>query len=819
METLLQDVRYGLRTLAKTPGFALIVALTLGLGIGANTAIFSVVNAFLLRPLPVHNPHELVVLAVTHEGNEDPHPPSYLDTKDYRENTDKFTDIAGYNINFIGLSADNRAERVTVSYVTSNFFPMLGVNALHGRVYQRGEGDEANAPMNLVLGHGYWKRRFAGDTGVIGKNVIVNGQAATIIGVTPESFHGAYALVDMDCYLPFGVQFQKKSTREELAGRENHNFRAIARLKPGVSIEEAQASLAVIAKRLETEYPKTNKSVVVRLFKETAARPEPNSAEQSPIVSALFLSLAGLVLLVACVNVANLLLVRGTMRQKELAIRAALGAGRTRLVRQLLTESLVLAGLGGLAGIAIGQWASSLLASVRLPVDLPILFDFSPDWRVFAYAMGVALVAGLIVGVTPAVKASRANVHDTLREGGRGTSESGKRLRLRGLLVVGQVAGSLVLLVSAGLFVRSLGNAHAVDLGFDYRGVLNLSMDVEQQGYDEARGRAFYRELERRVRELPGVDAASLAYSVPMGHYSNGEYVYLEGEIVDPNRRPPTAGYNQVTPDYFKVMGIALLRGRGFAEQDAEGAPLVAVVNEAFAKKYWPEQEPLGKRFRMKDEKSPLIEVVGVSRNGKYGFIFDEVRPYFFLPIHQYYTPLRALQIRTRVAPETLAPAVREQIRALDANLPVFDVGTMEHQLQGGNGFFLVNMGAVLAGSLGMLGLALAVIGVYGVVSYSASRRTQEIGIRMALGAQRGEILKMVLGQGIALVGIGVVVGLGAAFFLSRAMANMLFGISAHDPLTFAGVSLLLGAVALIACLIPARRATRIDPIIALRYE
>jgi len=819
MNQFFQDFRFALRTLRKAPGFAATVIVTLALGIGANTAIFSVVNAFLLRPMPVQNPHELVVLAVTHEGNEDPHGLSYLDYKDYREQTDKFTDLAGYDLNFVGLSADGRAERVTVSYVTSSFFPMLGVNALHGRVYQRGEGDDPGTPLNLILGHSYWKRRFAGDPGVIGKSVILNGHSATIIGVTPEYFHGTYALADMETYLPIGAQFQNKTTREVLAGRDNHNFRVLARLKPGVGVQEAESSLAVIAKRLEAQYPKTNKTVEVHVYPETSARPEPNAVKQTPVISALFLSLAGLVLLVACVNVANLMLVRGTMRQKELAIRAALGAGRARLIRQLLTESLVLAGLGGLAGVAIGQWTSSLLSSIRLPVDLPILFDFRPDWRVFAYALGVALVAGLIVGLLPALRASRANVHDALREGGRGSSESGKRLRARGLLVVGQVAGSLVLLVSAGLFVRSVGNAHTVNLGWNYRGVLNLSMDVEQQGYDETRGRNFYRELERRARTVPGVDAASLAYSTPMGHYNNGEYVYAEGEIVDLNKRPRAAGYNQVTPDYFQVMGIAVLRGRGFTEQDNEAAPRVAVVNEKFAERHWPGKDAIGKRFRMKDEKEPLIEVVGIARNGKYSFIFDDINEYFFLPQAQSYSAMRVLQVRTHLPPETLTAALRNEIRALDANLPIFDVGTMERALQGGNGFFLVNMGAIFAGSLGLLGLALAVIGVYGVVSYSASQRTQEIGIRMALGAQRGQILKMVLQQGVGLVGIGMALGLVAAFFLSRTMASFLFGVSAHDPLTFAGVSLLLGAVALAACLIPARRATRIDPIIALRYE
>jgi putative ABC transport system permease protein len=744
---------------------------------------------------------------------------SYLDYKDYRDQSDKFSDLAGYFINFVGLSADGRAERVTMNYVTSNFFPMLGVNALHGRVFQRGEGEEQGTPAMVVLGHTYWKRRFAGDPGVIGKAVTINGQPGTIIGVTPEWFHGAYALADMEVYLPLGAMSRDSAARENFTRRDNHDMRVIGRLKPGVTIKQANASLAVITKRLEAQYPDTNKTVVSYVFPENLARPEANATQQMPVVAAIFLSLAALVLLVACVNVANLMLVRGSLRQKELAIRAALGAGRTRLVRQLLTESLVLAILGGLAGVAMGRWVSSALSSIRLPADLPFRFDFSFDWRVFAYAMSAALTAGLIVGLMPALKASRANVHDALREGGRGSSESGKRLRARGLLVVTQVAGSLVLLVAAGLFVRSLGNAQTLDLGFDPRGVMNLSMDVAQQGYDEAKGKVFYRELEQRVKALPGVDFVSLAYSVPMGHYNNGDYVIPEGAQTELGKRGPTADYNTITPDYFKVMNIPLLRGRAFTEQDSENAPRVAIINEMMAEKFWPGQEAMGKRFRITNGKTPPIEIVGIAKNGKYSFIFDDIQPYFFLPQAQSYTAMRALQVRTKLPPETLATSLRTEVRALDPNLPVFDMVSMLRALDGGNGFFILNMGAIFAGALGLLGLALAVIGVYGVVSYSAAQRTQEIGIRLALGAQRGDILKMVLHQGLGPVGIGVGVGLGLAYLLSRAIQNMLFGISAHDPLTFAGVSLLLGLVAMAACLIPARRATRIDPIIALRWE
>lgn len=819
METLWQDIRYGLRALMKSPGFTAVVVLTLSLGIGANTAIFSVVNSLLLRPLPVRNPQDLAVIAISHEGNEDPHPVSYLDYLDYRAQSDAFTDVAGYDTGLLGLSAENRAERVTLAFVTGNYFSLLGVEANRGRVILPAEGQKAGADPVLVLGYGFWQRRFGGDPRAIGQVVKINGQPFTIVGVAPPEFHGTYALLDFDGYVPLGMIGLDTSYPPVLEQRDAHNVHLLGRLKPGVSIRQAQASLDVVAKRLEQQYPETNKTVKAHVFPENLARPEPSAANTNPLVASIFLLLTGLVLLVACVNVANLLLARSTVRQKEIAIRAALGAGTPRLMRQLLTESLLLAALGAAAGLVVGLWVSRALGSLRLPGDLPFRFDFSFDWRVFAFVAGVALLTGLVVGLLPAFRATRVNLNESLREGGRGGTGGIERHRARNALVVAQVAGSLVVLVTAGLFVRSLANARSVDFGFDPHNVLNVTMDPAQLGYDEVRGRAFYRELEERVGRLPGVESVSLAHSVPLGYYSQAEYVEAEGQNLAVDDRRPIAGCNMVSLDYFKTMRIPLVRGRTFAPEDNQGSRPVAVVNEVMARRFWPDQDPIGNRFSYRGPKGPWVEVVGVSRTGKYGWIFADPVPYFFLPSEQAYQSLRVLQVRTEVPPESLLLAVQQEIRTLEADLPVTDAMTMEQAMEGANGFFLIRMGALLAGALGLLGLSLAVVGVYGVVSYAASQRTHEVGIRMALGAQPGDILRLVMKQGLALVIGGVALGLVGSIGLGRLLSRFLFGLSGQDPMTFLGVSAMLGLVAVVACWIPARRATRVDPMVALRYE
>jgi predicted permease len=818
METLWQDVRLGLRTLFKAPLFTIAVVLTLGLGIGANAAVFTIVNRLLLKPLPVRDAGGLYVLAIQHEGNEDPHNLSWLDYQDYKDKSAAFEDLAAYDVDFVGLSSDNRAERITVSYVTSNYFSMLGVPPGLGRVLQPGEAREPGRDPIVILGSSYWKKRFNADPAIVGRSVIVNGKPFTVAGVVPEWFEGVYALVEFDAYMPLSMRppddYKRVTTK-----RDEHSLHVIGRLKPGLSRAQAQAAVSVLARQLETQYPDTNKTVRARIIPERLARPEANSADQTPVVAGIFLVLVGLVLLVACVNVINLIMVRATTRQREIAVRAALGAARQRLIRQMLTESVILAILGGVAGALVGRACASLIGAIQLPGDLPFRFDLHFDWRVFSYIAGVALTAGIGVGLLPALRASRANLNSVLREGGRGASDGAGRQRARSVLVVAQVAVSLVLLVAAGLFVRSVRSAQSIDLGFDPAHVLNASMDVAQQGYDEARGRAFYEELLRRAKQLPGVQAASLAFSVPLGYYNTSAYLEIEGQPPSTKARRPFAGYNAVTPEYLQTIKPRLLKGRFISAQDDHRGRPVAVINQFMAQHYWPNQDPLGKRFRSTDINNTWLEVVGVVQDSRQQGIFSDPAGYFYVPIEQDYKSLRVVQLRTAGDPLALAPLIAREIHALDRDLPVFDVTTMDRMIQGPNGFFLLRMGAVFGGALGLLGLALALVGVYGVVSYAASQRTQEIGVRMALGASRGDVMRLVLGRGLVLIAAGIGVGVACALSVSHLMANLLFNVSPFDPPTFIGVPLLLGTMALAASYVPALRATRIEPAIALRGD
>jgi predicted permease len=484
----------------------------------------------------------------------------------------------------------------------------------------------------------------------------------------------------------------------------------------------------------------------------------------------------------------------------------------------MLAEGLLLAGVGALTGGILGRWLSVLLMRIKIPADIPIRFEFGFDWRVFAYIAAIALGTGLFVGLVPALRAARADLNEVLREGGRSMAEGTGRHRLRSLLVVSQVAVSLILLIAAGLFVRSVQRAQSVDLGFDPRHVLTLSMDVSQLGVDEAHGRAFYREVESRARRLPGVESVTFAYSVPFGYYNSNDDVEAEGHPVPTDRRKPSAAFNLVGPGYFQTLGIPVTRGRGFTERDDERAPRVAVVNEFMAHLLWPGEDPIGKRFRAGSD-GVWREVVGVTRTGKYRHIFEDPGPYFFEPIAQRYDPLHALQIRTTGDAEAMAPLVEKEVRALNPDLPVYDVRSLEHMMEGPNGFWLLRMGAMFGGALGLLGLLLALVGIYGVVSYSAAQRTQEIGVRMALGAQRADILTLVVGQGFRLIAAGLAFGMLVALALSRVLANLLFGISATDATTFTAVPVVLGLMALLASYLPALRATRIEPSVALRNE
>ncbi len=662
MNTWWQDIRYGLRLLGRSPGFTAIAVLTLGLGIGANTAIFSVVNWLLLRPLPVSQPSELTVVAYQQKKGPIGIHFSYPGFQDIRQQTTGvYSEVLGYAFGLDGLSTNGRSDRVLTAYVTGNYFTSLGLKPALGRLILPSEGKTAGADPYLVLGYSYWQTRFGGDPGVVGKQVSIDGHPITIVGVAPKGFEGLYPLVDVQGYLPYGMRSIEGGNADFMTDRESHNLYLFGRLRTGTRLAQAQAVLNVVAQRISAAHPKTEDGLSLHAYPERDARPEPDPDHTLRTVSMLFLTLAALVLLLACVNVANILLVRATVREREMAVRAALGAGRARLVRQLLTESLLLALSGGVAGVLLGSWGSRMLGSIQLHTDLPVRLNFSLDWRVLFYALGAALVTGIVVGIIPALRASRSNVSEVLHEGGR--TVSGGRHRLRSALVMAQVGGSLMLLIVAGLFMRSLAKAQRANLGFDPAGVVNLSMDPSGVGYGKEQGIEFYRQLLGRARALPGVTSAALAFSVPMGYYNSGATLEIDGYTPPPGQPAPAVPYNPVSPGYFHLMRLPLVRGRAFTDADDKSAPYVAVVNQVMAERFWPHEDPIGREFRMRGEKDHPIRVVGVVKNARVQSLSGTIDPYFYVPLSQHYPSLATLHVRSAVAPQTVIREAEQEIQ------------------------------------------------------------------------------------------------------------------------------------------------------------
>ncbi len=819
METILQDIRFGIRMLVKNPTVTIVAALTLALGIGANTAIFSMLNGLFLRPLPVANAERLTVIGGQTKGQDAGYELSYLDYRDIRAQATGFTDVLAYNLNVVALQHENQADSIVVSYVSDNYFTALGLKPAAGQLLYGADLEQKGHAPTVVLGYSYWQKRFNGDLGIVGQQVKLNGNSATIIGVAPKGFLGLYSIFDMQAYLPLGIRTSPNGQDTFFTKRDARGLKTFGILKPGVSMKEAQSNLNVVMSRLAQQYPE-NKDYTARLYPEKMARPDPDPSNGVLIVGVLFMGLAGLVLLLACTNVVNIVLVRSTGRSREMAIRAALGAARTRLVRQLITESALLALLGGAAGLALGSWVSHLMSSIRIVVlGSPLLFDFSFDWRVFLFGMSAALFTAVLVGMAPAMRASKTNLNQVLHEGSRGVVAGSNRNILRNLLVTGQVAVSLMLLVVTGLFVRSANNAEHVYLGFDPSHVLNATLDLRTLNYDNEQARRFFHDLEERVRTIPGVKSASIASSVPMGVSSSAYHVYPELQTGERKEAAPNVRYNSVGVQHFETMSVPLLRGRVFTEQDTEKSTRVAVVNEVMAQKFWPNQDAIGKHFRAPDPASPLIEVVGITKQGKYSGLAEDPTPFFYLPAAQDANVYAVIQLRTAGSPEALGPDLVREIHALAPTLPVVDLESMEHTLEGVNGLFLFRMATRFSGALGFVGLMLALVGVYGVISYAAAQRTHEIGVRMALGAGRSSILKMVLRQGFILVGLGVGLGLLGAIGLGVLVQSLLFGVSPVDPITLGTAALFMGLVGLVASYIPARRAMNIEPLRALRYD
>jgi predicted permease len=820
MENLWNDLCYAWRMLIKSPGFSIVAVLALGLAIGANTSIFSLFNGVMWRPLPVKDPQQLVVVATKQRGLDFPIPLSYPDFQDYRQLKAVFSDMIGYVPDPVNLQAGGRPTRAWAELVTGNYFSMLGLEAVRGRTFAADEGWVPGKDALIVLSYKYWQTRFGGNPDIVGRSVQVNKHPFTIIGVAPERYHGAYYFLEPDFYIPVTtMSLLDPKSADDLNKRGATYLRVLARLQPGMTPTQALAAAQPTDRRLAQEFPESHKDMSLLVIPELNARPEPGLGAFMSKAVWVFMSLAGLVLLIACANVANLILARANGRRKELAMRFALGASRGRMIRQLLTESVLLALCGGIAGLVFARWAAMALMSIRIPTDLPLhLFDLRVDWRVFAFSFLVALITGIVAGLMPALQAHRTDLADTLKVGGRSGGGSTGHHRFRNALVVAQVAVSLLLLACAGFFIRSFQNSANVDMGFRVDHTLMMSVDLGLQGYSEERGQQFYKQISDRVKSLPGVRDASFAAYIPMGYENDIVNVYPDGQPVDNKSSAETSFNNQVQPDYFRAVGVHVIKGREFTEADSATAPKVAIVNETFANKIWPGQDPTGKIFRTEKD-GPAIQVVGLTRTGKYTFLYETPQLFVYFPVAQRYVAAATLMVYSQDDPLRLVGPVRDQIQQLDGSLPVFDVNTMEAHVEYGKPLLPARLGAMLVGAFGMLGLVLATVGVYGVVSYSVSQRTHEIGIRSALGAQRRNVLGMVLKQGMTMALIGTAIGIVLAFLLFRGLHSVLYGVASTDLVTLAAVSGLLLAIAFVASYIPALRATQVDPVVALREQ
>ncbi len=805
MNVLWQDLRYGARMLLKQPGFTLIAIITLALGIGANTAIFSIVNAALLRPLPYDRPEELVAVFASTGGAAREYV-SWPDLLDWRAQNQSFAQLAAFvpqSVNLTGRTGSQiEPGRVIGGFVSADFFPMLGVAAAQGRAFLPGE-DLTGAPPVAVVSHEIWRDQFGADPQLLGQTLTLNNQLFTVVGVLPEGFRAPYSEVEI--WLP--IQHYPNFSLD----RKTASAGVFGRLKSGVTMRQAQTEMSTIAARLAQQYPATNQNRGINLVGLQSLLVE----QLKPALLVLF-GAVGFVLLIACANVANLLLCRAVGRSRELALRAALGASRTRLLRQLLTESLLLALTSGALGLLLGLWEMESLAT-NSAANLPALFAVKLDRTVFSFTLGAALLTGVLFGLVPALRFSRPDLNEVLKEGGRAAGTSPARNRLRSLFVVAQVALSLVLLVGAGLMVRSFVNLLSVAPGFDAHNVLTLEYRVPRNKYPDPQQQwRFHEQVVARMQQLPGVEAAAAVMAIPHGGNAGSSQFTLPERATPPSGQEPRAQTNRIDPHYFRTMKIPVLQGRVFTAQDQAQTPPVVVINQTMARQYWPSGAAVGRQVHLltPDVTATIIGVVGDVRH----LSLDEpAQPQIYLAYAQQPHIFASLVVRTRTDANDFANAVRAAIWSVDAEQPVWKVRTLDWLLQrslSGQRFLLQ-----LIGGLAALALVLAAVGIYGVIAYAVSQQTHEIGIRLALGAQAADILKLVVRQGAALTLAGVALGLLASLGLTRWLRGIVFGVSVIDPLTFVGVAVLLTLVALLACWLPARRATKVDPMIALRTE
>ena len=807
MQFFWQDIRYGFRTLLRNPGFCVVAILALALGIGPNTAIFTMVNAVLLRPLPLPEPNRVVMIWSTLlKSGFDQMPVSGADYLDFKKEATSFEQMSAafaipeYGLNVSGVG---EPERVPAANASREFLPALGIKPIAGRNFLEDEDRPGGSPA-VLISNAYWQRRFHSDPSAIGRTLTVDGVARTIVGVVP---HELGQIVAVDLWLPTAIDPSKPD-------RGNHNYGIVALLKPGVSAAQARAEMTVIAQRLEKAYPATNSGWGISL----SPLSEMFAGRVRPVLIIL-LGAVGLLLLIACANLANLLLARAATREKEVSVRAALGAGRARLVRQLLTENLVLSAAGGLLGLLLAVWSVHILRSI-MPDMLPLLQHMSVDLPVLAFTAILSLVTGVLFGLVPAWKSSQTDLNTTLKEAAGRSEGAGGTYRIRGALLAGEVALAVLLSVSAGLLLRSFSRVVAVSPGLRIGNVLTMTLNLPDAKYDTAGKRAnFYKELTRRVQAVPGVRSAGAVLFLPLRvsilSFRVGVSSFVvEGAPAIPESQEPTADYRMATPGYFDTMGIALRQGRFFDDHDDREAKRVAIINETLSRQRFAHENPLGRRIRIGGQ---LREIVGVVADHKLYGLDASIEPAVYVPHMQAASAFMSLAVRTEGDPAAMAPAIRREILKLDPEQPVSNVRTMDQVLS--DSLMLRRVSMMMLTVFATLALTLATVGIYGLTAYAVSRRTHEIGLRVALGASQSQILRLVLVRGLVTSSLGAAVGVAAAFELTRMLSGLLYGVTATDPLVFTGVPLLLIAVSVIASYMPARKALGIDPLVALRYE
>ncbi len=811
------DLTFVVRTLVRQPAFTLAAVLTLGLSIGLNTAIFSAVNAFLLKPLAVADPENLVVVAGAERGSDLVGNTSYPAFRDVRSLTTVFKDVVTFEGLEVGIRTGNESMRGFALATSGNYFTALGVRPQIGRLFA--EESARNREPVVVLNDAFWKREFDRDPRAIGQTLTVNEVPFTIIGVLPPEFIGTMPLIAPDILLSEdAVALFEPRQAERMEDRREGSNRMLARLGDGVTLAQARQALDQLSLDLAARFPDTHRNIRLVAERELRARPDIMVAGKLWWIAGVFLGLVGLTLLVACANVTNLLLARATTRQGEIALRSALGASTGRVMRLLLTESVVLGAVSLLVAAALAQLAVRWLNGVPLAIEVPVHFGLVVDWRVFLYAAALALAAGVIAGLAPALVGSRAAVSQVLKEGGRGGSMGRGRARMRSSLVVAQVAVSFVLLVCAWLFTASARNASKVDLGFRSDHQLLAQTDLSLHAYTPARAAVTQRLIVDRLRALPGVEAAALTSQVPFSGSYNTRTVFVDERPAAAPEGSLTIGTANITPDFHRVLGTRLIAGRDFTETDDTTSAPVAIVNRAAAEALWPGREPVGRELRLSSD-GPAVQVVGVVDNMKYLFVNESARPFVYLPLAQRPQPMTFAVVRTLGDPSAITPAVRAAVAALDPSILLYGVRTMEAHLHQGIAFFFIRIAATLATAIGVLGLLQTIVGLYGVLSYAVAQRAREIGIRLALGATRGEVVAGVMRQGWLLVGVGLAVGLGLAVALARVVQSLFLGVTASDLAPYVGSIAIVVVLSTISAWLPANRASRVAPASALRSD